>query len=377
MVMLQRAVWPFQHLSSKRVVGPLGLECAIDALNLVQMETDVSGQPIARAGVTVPYGDTRKAVLDDPKQFRSLVRRALRGGRFRGRRVVTAMPSGTVRMVTLNYSVPHGQSDAGAIAKVMAGRLDGELGEYVLDYLPIRVDHQSEDHLALIAVARREHVVAYLETLRKAGLQVENLEIGPAALRRLISALSPSGQYQNVLAINFGRTTSYLTLLSGSRLLFDQEVRFGESMLLEQIGQSLSMDEKQVCHLVQRHGLDDGLSVGTGTSETMDVAATLREIVKPVFMDLVNEINRALVYAASETRGEPVRQIYLLGSIARWKGANEYLQSLLDLPVQTIPDPLIFFSGGDGESAPSGQVTGPELAVAAGLALRDMALADV
>lgn len=372
---LQRAVWPFKHLSRASVIGPLGLECALDALHIVQMETDTTGAPVVRAGVTVPYGVEREAVLESSKHLRPLVRRALHAGRFRGRRVVTAMPSGSVRMLTVNYSVPQGQSDGQAIARVMADRLEGDLGEYVLDFLPIRADRQTDERLALVAVARRENVLSYLELLRRSGLQVEHLEIGPSALRRLISALAPADRFQNVLAINFGRATSYLTLISGARLLFDQEVRFGETALLARIADSLGLDDAHCRQLVLRHGVH-GQSPAPSEDE-VNVAATLQEIVKPAFLELIGEINRALIYAASETRGESVRLIYLLGSVARWRGAGDLLQSLLALPVQTIPDPLVAFAAPDSDTTSPYLAAGPDLAVAAGLALRGMVRTDV
>ncbi len=374
---LQLAVWPFKQPSGTGAIGPLGLECALDALHLVQMETGAGGRPVVRAGATVPYGEDREAVFESPKRLRQLVGKALSADRFRGRRVATAMPNGSVRMLTINYSPAQGQGDAQAIAKVMADRLEGELGEYVLDYLPIRADRQAEDRLALVAVARRDNVLAYLELLRKAGLRVESLEIGPSALRRLISALPPGDTFQNVLAINFGRSTSYLTLISGARLLFDQEVRFGETALLDRIAQSLGMDEAQARQLVLRHGVDGSAATTVPAADDVNVAATLQDIVKPAFLELVGEINRALIYAASETRGESVRLIYLLGSVARWQGAGDFLQSLLALPVQTIPDPLVCFSAVDSENTRPHVGAGPELAVAAGLALRGLVQSDV
>ena len=54
-----------------------------------------------------------------------------------------------------------------------------------------------------------------------------------------------------------------------------------------------------------------------------DVSATLLEIVKPCYLDLIEEINRVLVFTASETHGVPVSRVCLLGSVAHWPGAQE------------------------------------------------------
>jgi Tfp pilus assembly PilM family ATPase len=96
------------------------------------------------------------------------------------------------------------------------------------------------------------------------------------------------------------------------------------------------------------------------------------EIVKPIFVRMAEEINRALIYTTSQTRGQAVRRIYLLGSIARWHGMDQLLNSLVRLPVETIPNPLqTFYREGTPDKIINEQAK-PELALATGLALRGM-----
>jgi len=83
----------------------------------------------------------------------------------------------------------------------------------------------------------------------------------------------------------------------------------------------------------------------------------------------VRELERGLVYATSESHGTDETKVYLIGSLARWTGADKLLTDLLRHEVQTIPDPLQpFLRLGVDQPGDSGR---PELAIAAGLALRD------
>ena len=102
------------------------------------------------------------------------------------------------------------------------------------------------------------------------------------------------------------------------------------------------------------------------------MAATLQEIIKPLFLELTEEINRVLIYMASQTHGESVDRIYLLGSVARWQGADRLLNKLLVLPVETIPNPLKTFRRPGVPEAISEMDAAPEMAVATGLALRGL-----
>ena len=81
-------------------------------------------------------------------------------------------------------------------------------------------------------------------------------------------------------------------------------------------------------------------------------------------------------YAASESQGSPVEQVYTFGGIARWPGASELLSRMAGTAVaDTIPLAAVF-DPSDAEQSGQYAGIGPELAVATGLALRGMAADD-
>jgi len=233
----------------------------------------------------------------------------------------------------------------------------------------VRTEEKGGEQLAIVAVASRETVIGYLELLRKCGLETEHLEVGPTAIRRLVCAMSDRSRHENVMAINFGRDSSFITVISGARLLFDQAIQFGETALVTRIAAELDMSESAVSSLVREHSLlPDG---DAGSAQAQEIAETLSQIVKPEFLRLVEEINRTLIYTASQTHCKQISRIYILGSLARWRGTDALLKSLVDLDVKTIPDPLKpFFTA--GRAPGSAGEPAPEIAVATGLALNGM-----
>ena len=78
-----------------------------------------------------------------------------------------------------------------------------------------------------------------------------------------------------------------------------------------------------------------------------------------------------MIYTASQTHGEAISRIYLLGSIARWQGINHLLGALVKLPVEIIPNPLEPFDRKNGTSTGNDEPMA-EIAVATGLALSGM-----
>lgn len=356
-------------------VGPIGVDFSLEALHLVQLEAQGGKTPEVRARVSLTYDCPRAQILGNLDQLRSLVKRALVADRFAGRKAVVAMPSGMFRTMSINYQASAGSDqEVPAILKVMRDRLDGDLSDYVLDYMPVKSRSKGDERLALVAVSEHAPVVAFLELLRKARLDVQALEIGPVAISRLAGALSMEHGAENILVINSGRRASYLTLISGNNVLFDQEVAFGESTLIRQAADTLDMPEDMARDLVLRTGLrsSHGGDAVDATISEAGIVSAIAEILKPQFLKLVEEIKRVCLYAAAETRGGAVAQVYLLGSIARWPGSDTLLSSLTGNNVAKIPDPLALFPSSAAVTRRQLPAAAPEIVVATGAALRGM-----
>ena len=371
MSIMNKAAAMFQPRASSLSIGPIGVDFGLEAMHMVQLEAAAGQLPQVRARTSLNY-ELRRDVLRNPHQFRSLIRRALAADNFYGRKAVIAMPSGMFRTLSINYqSGSSADQQAVAVIDAMKNRVDGDLADYVIDYMPVKNRSKSDERLALVAVSERDAVVEFLDLAGKARLDVQALEIGPVAISRLVGALAAEQGAKNVLVINTGRRATYLTLISGTDLLFDQEVAFGENGLIRQAAETLDMAEDMARDLVLHNGVR-----GSGTAVAADAApeenalvSTISEILKPRFMKLVEEIKRVCLYAAAETRGGGVPKIYLLGSIARWPGTEHLLGSLIDTDVAKIPDPLALFPQGDRVGS---GIAAPEIVVATGAALRGM-----
>jgi type IV pilus assembly protein PilM len=352
-----------------RKIGPIGLDLALDRLHMVQLKSE-NGVISVHAKASLAYPAQLNLIQEAPKKMRALIQQALSADSFRGHRVVTRLPSTDARIMPITYQAVDDQAGEAALLKVISERIDDDLSQYVIDYLPIRTDSKSEECLAIVAIAERRVVIDYLEMLRKSGLTVDQLEIGPTAIRRLVSAMGAVDQQENVLAINCGRASSYLSVISGSRLIFDQEIRFGEMGVLNDITRSLEISVEAAQALVTSCSFSPASQSKKQIHSSFDVDAseTLQQIVRPALLKLADEINRTLIYTASQTRGEPIGRIYLLGSLARWRGIDDLLAGLIKLPVAIIPNPLKPFDRDNGCSTENNEAI-PEIAVATGLAL--------
>jgi type IV pilus assembly protein PilM len=345
---------------AKSPVGMIGLDVAESSIHLCQLRPKDGGCFSITSKASVQFSGDRDALLADPKRLKKILADALKQGHFKGRKVVALMPLSDVKVILLTYKANVADVDS-EILRMLSNRIDDDINDYVVDYLPVRCNPSDEEHMAAVSLARKDNVMALLDVFDQCGLEVDSLDIAPAALRRMVSALYEGKDASNVLLINVGEEQSFLTIISGRRLLFDQAVEFGESQLLRCISDDLNIDKETARELVLKNGI----------GSQSDFAATLLEILKPRFLDLIEEINRVLIFTASETHGVPVSRVCLLGKISGWSGVDSLLLSLLDVKIAADPNDFWkVFQDENDDTAVSWSSLFPEQAIATGLALR-------
>lgn len=359
---------------AKASVGMIGLDVSEDSIHMCQLRPKGGGCFSITSKASVKFSGDRDALLAEPKRLKKILANALKQGHFKGRKVVALMPLSDVKIILLTYKPNVADVDS-EILRMLSNRIDDDIDDYVVDYLRVRCNPSDEEHMAAVSLARKDKVMALLEVFDQCGLEVDSIDIAPAALRRMVSALYEGKDASNVLLINVGDRQSFLTIISGRRLLFDQAVEFGESQLLRCISDDLNVDNEAARELILNNGIGSqaDLSGGQMSGEQVDIAATLLEILKPRFLDLIEEVNRVLIFTASETHGAPVSRVCLLGKISGWSGVDSLLLSLLDVGIAADQNDFwkVFQDENDNTEV-SWSSLFPEQAIATGLALRGL-----
>lgn len=348
-------------------VGPIGLDLAEEKMHLVQMEQTSAGLRI-RAAVSIAYPCPREELLANASKFKQFVNKALVRRPFKGKRVVSCLLGADLNIMFVSFKQLDGQSVSDAIIRELRERVKEKLDESVIDFLSIRDDHnQTGEKHAIVAIAPKQRVMNYLETLQKAGLEPVALDIGPAALGRLVGNLPRNKTHPNVLLVNFGRDKSYLSVIWGKRLMLDREIDFGERRLIARACKSLNINEEMAHQLLYQQGMHSHNSLHSDH----EFARTLTEVLRPEFTALAEEVNKTLIYTASITRGSSVEQSYLLGSVARYPQVAAFMQNLLSVPVEVL-NPFNSFTSNENAALQTELDPIAGIALASGLCLRGM-----
>lgn len=345
-----------------RPASPIGADFAAHSLNLVQAMPHVGGWRLL-AAASLPYPVARDELLAAPGALARFVDKALASAPFQGRRVVSALPPNDVRILPLTVNPMSGQSEAQAVARAAVEQLRIDPASAVMDYYQVRgVDGDGAGRQVLVAVADEQHVLAYLAMLESARLTPVALDIGPAAIARLLAMIHGSDIGESVLLLNFGSARSFVTVIWGRRLMLDREVDFAEDRLADAVAQALDLSRPTATNLLREHGMGARAAEG----QHADLRRTIHEILHPACQALADELAHTQVYVASRTRGSTISRVYLNGSLARYPGIRERIGELIDVPVQLL-DPFMAFNG---HASAEPDAMGRSIALAAGLALR-------
>ena len=342
--------------------GPVGLDFDSSGIRLIQFRNTGSRIELS-ASAHVPLSVQARG---SAKKTGALVRKALRQNGFVGRDVVSCLPPKDVKIIMISFLHQAGKRDEELILQRVAERIEGDITDYVIDFLMIRPQvKDGQERSVLVAMARRDRVMDYLEYLRKAGLKTRVLEIEPTAIRRLVLLKHGNDHTSNLMMVSMGDSQTYITVLSGRRLIYERDVGFGERQLIELLCRELELNEPDArTMLVGQDNVDMAIDE---SGQSMSMTDALYGVLKPLFMELVEDINRALVYAASETRGMPVEHVYLTNVVARWRGIENFIDSLIDVPVSVLV-PFEGFGNKGGRTTESD----PCSAVVTGMALHGL-----
>lgn len=356
---------------ARRMAQPasVGLFVGREGVNLVQMEEGAQF-PRIRALALMALPQARDVLTQEPKLFKAQLRKAWGDMPFAGQRVVSSLGASEVKINMVSFKKQKGQSEEEALIAELRERMQGELDDWVVDFMGLRgTDPSAESGDALVALAPRKNVMTYLEALTRVGLEVEALDVGPNALARLVRHAGAQNWHEfprapKALLINVGERSSYLTVIWGRRLILDRAIEFSETRLLDRLVKVMGMAPNLAQHVL--HQLD---TPGASAPDTRDAVL---EVLRPEIQALQQEINRTLVFMASKTRGKSIDVLNLAGCVVRYPSVLQGLQQSLQVQVHDV-NPVRMFSHRPGiASLDESLGMRPGVLLATGLALRDL-----
>ncbi len=348
-------------------------QCALKALRCRPHEKD-DGRIVVEAFDYIEY----PKILSQPEANRDeLVREAL--GQFVSRNDVTgdevaisvSGQSGLARFIKLP---PVERKKIPDIVKYEARQqIPFALEDVVWDYQPLVGSEDEgyalETEVGLFAM-KRDQVARALSPLEESGIDVDIIQLAPLAIYNYIcfDRLKVEGPYdpahppQSTVIISLGTDTTDLVITNGYRV-WQRSIPIGGNHFTKALTKELKLTFAKAEHL-KRNAMK------------AENPKAVFQAMRPVFSDLVAEIQRSIGFFTSNNRNAKLGEMIALGNPMKLPGLQRYLSQNLDQEVK-LGDSFNALVGGTATAVPQFKDNQLSFGVAYGLCVQSLDLAQI
>ena len=348
-------------------VNPIAVDIGTDTIKLLQVEPGKDGQHRLVAAVCEVIPDELRSKHADRDNFvGEAIRKAIADG-FRGKQVVTSLPSNNMAVQHLRVGKMSNDELIKALPFEAAGKLPFDAGRAVIRHTIAGEVYQNQEakQEVIVMAAPRDAVDRHLNVLSIAKLEVVGIHVEQNALIECFSHLFKRKTDENIstLFIDMGAGATHVVIAHGKNMVFAKHIAIGGDLFNKRVAEALKLDiakarelRVHVTHrLAQTPRLPAGVVAIGGDAETHPlgkqngtvnteaasddhVANVAQALTEPVSL-LITELQLCLRYYESIFPGRTADRAIFTGGEARHVTLCQSIAQRLGLPA-TLGDPM-------------------------------------
>ena len=343
----------------------IGLDIGTFAVRAAEVSGEPGNLTLHRfAQITLPPRAVVDGEIVDPPAVTNAIRNLWESGGFKSKKVVIGVANRWVKVReaevpalshddvrnSLRYEaqevIPFADEDA-IVDFVVQDRVPGPEGGELLKIL--------------VVAAQRQMVSSMIDTVSRAGLSVQQVDLTPFALVRALGPAPEPGVSEAIVSIGAG-LTNVIVHTGGVPRLVRMTPRAGGAVT-ENLTRALGVDTERA----------EALKRGAGVALADPQTAQAADIIANELGPLVQEIQGSLDYFLAQTDDVELRRVLLTGAGAKMAGLRARLATELRVPVE-MASPLEYMKlGKTGLSDDQLTAAAASMAAPVGLALAPMA----
>src|SRR3954463_15550606 len=240
------------------------------------------------------------------------------------------------------------------------------LEDVVWDYQPLIGSEDEgyaiETEVGLFAM-KRDQVARHLKPLEEANIPVDIIQLAPLAIYNFVcydrlnveGAYDPANPPPSTVIISLGTDTTDLVITNGYRV-WQRSIPIGGNHFTKALTKELKLTFAKAEHL-KRNAMK------------AENPKAVFQAMRPVFSDLVAEIQRSIGFFTSNNRNAKLGDMIALGNPMKLPGLQRFLSQNLDQPVKLI-DQFEHLVGGTATAGPQFKENQLTFGVAYGLCVQ-------
>ncbi|NPV05151.1 MAG: type IV pilus assembly protein PilM [Syntrophaceae bacterium] len=343
--------------SSKKQIA--GLDIGSSSVKLAEIAEGPDGYVLQNfASIPLAKGIIADGIIANPNALAERIKELLKISRCKARTVVTSLSGYSVIAKKIGFP----SMDEESLRELISDEIEkylpfGDMKDVNFDFQILGSSDMSPGQMEVFLVAAKKDVVqSYVDTLKKAGLDVAIMDVDSFALETMYEENYDYGHEDVCILVNIGASMTNINVVKGGASIFIRDFPLGGTSITETLQDKTGVSFEEA----ERMKLEKAAS---GDEQSRDELLACAD-------PLLLEIERSVDYFRSTYPGRYIKQILLCGGTARMPGIADALVQRLNVEVE-IANPFRKVSADKKSfSAEDLKEIGPQASVGVGLAMR-------
>ncbi|MEM9411839.1 MAG: type IV pilus assembly protein PilM, partial [Planctomycetota bacterium] len=197
------------------------------------------------------------------------------------------------------------------------------------------VDGRTMDAEVGLFAMKREAVFRALQPFDDAEIEVDYIQLSPLAIFNVVcfdildeipelEDVDPENPPESMVVMSMGTDTTDLIITNGIKLWL-RNIPIGGNHFTKQLSREMKLTHAKAEHLKRN-------------ARQAEDPQSVFQAMRPVFSDLVNEVQRSLTFFESMDKTAQISKLALLGNAAKLPGLRQYLSKQLEITIAKISE---------------------------------------
>ena len=195
------------------------------------------------------------------------------------------------------------------------------------------VDGRTVDAEVGLFAMKREAVYRALSPFDDANIEVDYVQLSPLSIFNVVcqdlidelpdtDSLDPENPPPSIVVMSMGTDTTDMIVTNGMKLWL-RNIPIGGSHFTKQLSRQMKLTQAKAEHLKRNARMAEN-------------PKQVFQAMRPVFNDLINEVQRSLTFFNSMDKSAEIKDLVLLGNAAKLPGLRQYLNKQLEIDVRKV-----------------------------------------
>ncbi|MGB3225393.1 MAG: type IV pilus assembly protein PilM [Desulforhopalus sp.] len=336
----------------------VGLDIGSHAVKVCQLKRTSSGYTILTLGSSVlPEGAVEDGTLNDPEVVSKAISDLFKNLKIKSKKVGFSISGYSVIVKKVNLAVMGEAQLEDHIMSEAEQYIPFDIEDVYLDFQDLKTGLKETDRTDVMLVAAKKEIVDdYLDMLGSLNLTPVIVDVDGFALENTFEYNYQKNE--NVALVDIGASKMSINILSQGISVVARDIIVGSRQLTEQIQNVFDIDFEEA----------EGLKVGSIQDE--EKREEIEDIFSTTCTQWILEIKKAIDLYHSNHPDHPLKRLILSGGGAKVSGLIDFLAQETNINVELF-NPFLKMSSNRKKIDPDYlEDIGPEMAIAAGIALR-------